>query len=124
MEARSRSGSTAERSSKKIRSDVAIATACLLVTALVGVAAIVDHRVKQDRMDRAEVSAWFCAHDGSRCRGPSAQGIESSWNERELAYEGVIAVLSGCALLSFGRIAWTRRKPDRAASEASNAWKW
>jgi len=61
----------------------------------VGIAGIVDHHLKTKRMNRAEVSEWFCKHEQARCGGPSSQRIEDAWNERERGYLialGVIAV--------------------------------
>jgi hypothetical protein len=78
-----------------------ISIVCLAVAGLIGVAAIIDHRNKQARIDRAELAEWYCSHDGTRCGGPSSEKIEEHWNEREGGYEVVVAELSGFALVRF-----------------------
>jgi hypothetical protein len=82
--------------------------ACLAAAGLVGLAAIADHHWKQARQDRAEVAAWYCAHQRTHCGEESASKIETRWNEREVGYKIVVSVLgaTGVGLLllgSFGR---------------------
>ncbi len=72
----------------------------LLLAAVVGAIAIGDHRDKQSRMDRAELSEWYCRHLGQRCGGPSSVAIENHWNERQIGYEVVVGLLVGAAVLS------------------------
>jgi hypothetical protein len=74
---------------------------CLAVAGLIGVAAIVDHRWKQARIDRAHVSEWYCFHDGTQCGGPSSSSIEKHWNERQEGYEIAVVALGGFALVRF-----------------------
>jgi hypothetical protein len=73
------------------------ALACLALAGAIGVAAIVDHRWKQARIDRAELSEWYCSHEGTRCGGPSSSGIEARWNERQLGYEVAVVTLAAAA---------------------------
>jgi hypothetical protein len=74
---------------------------CFALAGLVGLAAIADHRNKQSRIDNAEVLAWYCSHDRTHCGGPSYEGIEAHWNERQLGYEIAVSVLGGLAILLF-----------------------
>src|SRR3954470_1373265 len=71
---------------------------CFALAGLIGVGAIVDHRVKQGRMNRAELSEWYCTHQNTRCGGSSSAGIERDWNERQVAYELVVIALGSAAL--------------------------
>jgi hypothetical protein len=71
---------------------------CLGLAGLVAVAAIIDHRWKQARIDDAQVQHWYCVHRGTQCGGPSWRAIERRWNERQVAYEFVVIVLGGSAL--------------------------
>jgi hypothetical protein len=66
--------------------------ACALILAAV---AAVDHDWKKRRSNHAQVGEWYCAHQGTRCGGPSSAAIERHWNERELVYE-----IFGAALLA------------------------
>jgi hypothetical protein len=76
---------------------------CLALAAMIGLAAIADHRNKQDRINRAEVAEWYCAHQQVRCRGPSSNSIEAHWNQRQWMYQIVVVGLGGTAvaLLAF-----------------------
>jgi len=78
-----------------------VSIVCLALAGLIGVGAIIDHRNKQARIDRAELSEWYCQHDGTHCGGPSSDKIEQHWNERQGGYEVVVAELSGFALVRF-----------------------
>jgi hypothetical protein len=69
----------------------------------IGLAAIADHVNKQSRMNKAEILEWYCAHDGTRCGGPSSERIEAHWNGRQLGYEIAVVGLSGVALLLVAR---------------------
>jgi len=71
---------------------------CLAVAGLIGVAAIVDHRWKQSRINHAELLEWYCQHRGTRCGGPSSESIEAHWNQRELGYEIAVVALGGLAV--------------------------
>ena len=66
---------------------------------LIGVGAIADHRNKSGRMNRAELLEWYCAHDGTRCGGPSSAAIERHWNERQIGYEAAVVILGSTAIL-------------------------
>lgn len=83
-----------------------IGLACLALAALTAAIAIGDHHNKQARMNRAELEAWYCTHKGTRCDGPSADRIERHWNERQVAYEASVAVLTVCGLgcITFARL--------------------
>jgi hypothetical protein len=72
--------------------------ACLLLAVVIAAIAVADHRNKQSRADHAQLEAWYCVHEGTRCGGPSAEGIERHWNERQIAYEAAVAILAGCGL--------------------------
>jgi hypothetical protein len=74
---------------------------CFLAAGLIGVVAIADHGYKTRRIDRAEIASWYCAHDGSRCGGPSPYVMERRWNQRQLAYEAAVGVLGGLAIVRF-----------------------
>ena len=78
-----------------------VSIVCLALAGLIGVGAIVDHRIKQTRIDRADVSRWYCEHDGTQCGGPSPDKIEEHWNERQGGYEVAVAGLAGFALVRF-----------------------
>jgi hypothetical protein len=84
--------------------------ACLALAGLIGVAAIVDHRWKQDRIDDAQLKHWYCVHLGTQCDGPSWRVIEKNWNERQVAYEVAVAVLAGGALAWGGLLEARRRR--------------
>ena len=75
-----------------------VGLACLLLAVAIAAIAVVDHRNKQSRANHAELEAWYCVHKGTRCGGPSAERIERHWNERQIAYEGAVAILAACGL--------------------------
>jgi hypothetical protein len=54
---------------------------------VLAITAVVDHSWKQRRINHAEVAEWYCAHEGTRCGGPSSERIEAAWNRRQLGYE-------------------------------------
>jgi hypothetical protein len=74
---------------------------CLSAALLIGVVAIVDHRNKQARIDRAEVGEWYCKHDGTHCGGPSSERMEARWNTRQWGYEIAVTALGAFALGRF-----------------------
>jgi hypothetical protein len=82
---------------------LALPLACFAAAGVIGVAAIADHVKKQARMDRAEVGEWYCAHEGTRCGGPSSDSIESHWNERQVGYEVAVSVLGAVGVVAFAR---------------------
>jgi hypothetical protein len=60
-----------------------IAVVAIAGAALVALGGIVDHAVKQRRMNSAQEHEWYCLHQGIQCgRTPSAD-IEAAWNRRE-----------------------------------------
>jgi hypothetical protein len=85
----------------------------VLLALMTGGIAIVDHHVKQRRIDRAEVLSWFCVHQGTRCGGPVPERIEKRWNERQIAYESAVVLLTlaggGCLIFA---VASERRSPN------------
>jgi len=98
---------------KRLRFRHLLGLACLAAAGLVGMAAVVDRHVKQERGNRAEVAEWYCEHQGTRCGGASSAGIEARWNQREVAYVVAVSVLgaSGAGLLAAGSFG---RRSDRA----------
>ena len=96
--------------------------ACAGAAALVSVAGVVDHHVKQARENRAELSDWYCAHDEARCSGPSSVRIENDWNARELGYQIVLAALGVAILVLVAVSRWRRLllpPPEQAARAAA-----
>lgn len=87
-----------------------VGVVCLLAAAVLGVAAVADHRNKQARIDRAELAEWYCAHAGTRCGGASSAEIERHWNERQLAYEWSIIALGGLGTLRVAAPGILRRR--------------
>jgi hypothetical protein len=88
--------------------------ACLAIAGLIGLAAIADHRNKNARSDSAELSEWYCQHEGTRCGGPSSERIEAHWNQRQLGYEIAVSVLgaTGIALFIAATARAARNKPS------------
>jgi hypothetical protein len=78
------------------------AAVTLALLAAIGTAGVVDHTLKQRRMNRAEVSEWYCGHEQTRCGGPSSDGIEDAWNQRERGYQialGVVAAVGAAVAI-------------------------
>ena len=73
---------------------VALAIAVLIIPL-----GFIDHHHKQLRMNEAEVGEWYCAHLGTRCRGPSSSSIEEHWNTREACYVALLVALTSFAAL-------------------------
>ena len=85
---------------------VRIGLVCLVLAGLIGVGAIVDHREKTVRSNRAELAEWFCTHRGTRCGGASSAAMERAWNRREVGYEasiGLLGVMGAASLVLAGR---------------------
>jgi len=81
---------------------VAVAATVALLAAI-GSAGLVDHSLKGRRMLRAEVSEWYCRHEQTHCGGPSSQGIEDAWNQRERGYQialGVVAAVGAAVTIA------------------------
>ena len=70
----------------------------LVVAGLVTAIAIADHQHKQARENHAEVLAWYCKHEGTRCGGEPVSRIERAWNRRETGYQAAVAVLAAGGL--------------------------
>jgi len=82
---------------------------CIVLGGAIGLAAIADHSNKGSRMIKAEISEWYCLHEGTHCGGPSSKRIEAHWNSRQFAYEIAVSGLGGFAILLFaGRTVGTR----------------
>ena len=95
------------------------AAACLVLALAVGVGAVLDHRAKQERIDRAQVADWYCRHLAVRCGGEPWQTIEHRWQIRQYAYEGAVALLAGLAVLSVGyRLGSRARRPMPSSSRS------
>jgi hypothetical protein len=84
---------------------------CCTLGAVIGLVAVVDHRDKTARMNRAERSEWYCTHTATRCGGPSSAGIERRWNRREVGYMILFGALvgSGAICLALDRAQTSRR---------------
>jgi hypothetical protein len=78
----------------RLREGFAPAALTLTLLAIIGVAGVVDHTIKIRRINRAQVSEWYCNHHGTRCGGPSSAGIEDAWNRRELGYQVALVVIA------------------------------
>ena len=50
----------------------------LVLLALIGAAGVVDHTLKAHRMNRAELSEWYCEHKQTHCGGPSSSQLEDA----------------------------------------------
>jgi hypothetical protein len=74
---------------------------CFCLAGAIGLAAIADHRDKNARSNRAQVSEWYCAHTGTRCGGPSSARIEEHWQQRQIGYEAAVIALGGFAIVRF-----------------------
>jgi hypothetical protein len=85
-----------------VRNAYWIGLACLATAAVVGVAAIADHHRKQQRIDDAQVAAYFCRVQHSCRGGESWQKIEAAWQTRQIAYEAAVSTLGGLAFLVVG----------------------
>ena len=69
-----------------------------MLLAVIGAAGVVDHTVKAHRMNRAELSEWYCEHKQTQCGGPSSSQLEDAWNRREQRYQialGLVAAAGG-----------------------------
>jgi hypothetical protein len=76
--------------------------ACLATAGIVGVAAIVDHHLKQRKINEAQVSDYFCRVEHTRCGGEPWHRIEDGWQSRQLGYEIVVIALGGFGLVLSG----------------------
>lgn len=85
-----------------MRRRVVIGIACIALAGAIGLAAIVDHRNKQARINRAELAEWYCEYDGTQCGGASSARIETHWNQRQVAYEIAVGLFTAAALVAGG----------------------
>jgi hypothetical protein len=83
----------------------------LVLLAAIGAAGVVDHTLKTRRMNRAEVSEWYCEHTQTRCGGPSSNRVEHAWNRRERGYQIALGVVLAAGVLT---IVKRRRRLDAA----------
>jgi len=81
-----------------IRRPRAAGCGLIALALVIGLIAIADHTNKRARMNHAELLEWYCAHQGTRCGGPSSSAIERHWNERQTAYEILVSVLAAAGL--------------------------
>jgi hypothetical protein len=66
---------------------------CVVIAVVVGVGGVIDHHLKQARLNRAELGEWYCVHRGVDCRASPEGHIERNWNRREVGYQlGLIAL--------------------------------
>ena len=73
-------------------------TVTLALLGMIGAAGVGDHTLKARRMNRAELSEWYCEHRQTRCEGPSSGRFEDAWNQRERGYQlalGLVAAAGG-----------------------------
>jgi hypothetical protein len=96
-----------------------LAAACLVLALAVGVGAVLDHRAKQHRIDRAQVADWYCRHEGLECGGEPWRTIEHRWQVRQYLYEGAVALLAGIGVLSVGYRLGSRDRPPMPSSSRS-----
>ena len=76
-----------------------IALAVGILTLLLGVAAVVDHRHKREVEFAAQEDAWFCAHGRpSACTDFDEVAYEARWERREQAYRVTFFALGASAL--------------------------
>jgi hypothetical protein len=69
-------------------------------------AAAIDHVRKSHAIQRANVSAWYCNHDGTNCDETKPDTLEDDWSRRERAYKAadvVVFLLAGGAVLAVRR---------------------
>ena len=66
----------------------------LVLLAAIGAAGVVDHTLKTRRMNRAEVSEWYCEHTQTRCGGASSSELEDAWNQREHVYQAALVIVA------------------------------
>jgi hypothetical protein len=74
---------------------------------IVTTVAAVDHVRKSHSIQRANVSAWFCNHQGTRCDKTNPDTIEDAWSRRERVYK---AADVGLFLLALGAVIAVRRR--------------
>ena len=86
----------------------------LVMSVAIAAVAVLDHREKQKRINHAELSDWYCTHQGTQCGGASPARIESRWNERQVMYEWGTGLLASASLLCLIARAGHRRRPGVA----------
>ena len=77
----------------------------LTLIGAIAAAGVADHTFKVRRINQAQVSEWYCKHAQKRCGGPSSDGIENAWNQRERGYQIALAgvAAAGAALTIVAR---------------------
>jgi hypothetical protein len=99
----------------RLLKELRLPLACLAAALAVGAAAIVDHGWKQDRIDRAQVSEYFCRVYGLRCGGPDWHTIEHRWQVRQVVYEVAVGALAALGLgLGYRAVRRTTRSSWRS----------
>jgi hypothetical protein len=58
------------------------------------VVAVKDHRHTRDRLDRADVFVWYCAHRQQFCDRAKPKAIHDGWVTREYAYDAIEGVFA------------------------------
>jgi hypothetical protein len=76
--------------------------ACLVSAAVLGAVAITDHHRKQQRINDAQVAAYFCRVQHTHCGAESWHKIEADWQTRQIMYEVAVVALGGLGLLVIG----------------------
>ena len=71
--------------------------------------AVIDHTQKTHDMNRAGVSQWYCAHQGTRCDERKTIDIEDDWNARERVYK---AADVGFLVVAVGAVIAARRRRE------------
>ena len=79
-----------------------VSLAFLAAAAVIGVVAIFDHHRKQDRINDAQVAAYFCRVQHVGCAGTPWRRIEDEWQSRQIAYETAVIVLGSVGLVLIG----------------------
>jgi hypothetical protein len=84
----------------------------LALVALTSIA-VIDHRSKEDRLQRAREAEFLCTRDGMRCNEEKPASIQQGWHERERFYRGAFAifVLVGAGSLIIPNV-HLRRRPQ------------
>ena len=68
--------------------------------------AAIDHAHKVHSLQRANVSDWFCSHQGSECDSRKPDDVEDAWSARERVYKGMdvgLLVVAVAAVIAVNR---------------------
>jgi hypothetical protein len=82
--------------------------ACIGVLAVTTIA-VLDHVHKTHALQRANVSAWYCAHRALECEERKPEAVEDAWNRRERGYKAANVGLVAVACLAVVMV-WRRRQ--------------